>query len=85
MIEEEIKIGPKGQVVIPRTMRKALKMDPGCKVVFTLVDDTLILRKPGFDAVGVFEKIAKSDKSISKVNPHAYEEELKERTHRALS
>ena len=27
LIEEEMKVGPKGQVVIPRTMRKALKID----------------------------------------------------------
>jgi bifunctional DNA-binding transcriptional regulator/antitoxin component of YhaV-PrlF toxin-antitoxin module len=26
MIEEEMKVGPKGQVVIPRTFRKALKI-----------------------------------------------------------
>jgi bifunctional DNA-binding transcriptional regulator/antitoxin component of YhaV-PrlF toxin-antitoxin module len=26
MLEEEMKVGPKGQVVIPRTLRKALKI-----------------------------------------------------------
>ena len=85
LIEEEMKVGPKGQVVIPRAMRKALKIEPGSKVTFTLEDDKLILKKPAFDAVAVFQRIAKSGKSISKINPHAYEEELEERTRRALS
>ena len=80
-----MKIGPKGQVVIPRAMRKALKLDPGSKVLFTLEDDKLILKKPTFDAVAVFERIAKSGNSVSKIDPHAYEEELEERYKRALS
>jgi AbrB family looped-hinge helix DNA binding protein len=85
MLEEEMKIGPKGQVVIPRAMRKALKMEPGSKVRFTLNDDKIILKKPAYDAVAVFQRVAKSGKSISTINPHAYEEELEERTRRALS
>jgi AbrB family looped-hinge helix DNA binding protein len=85
LIEEEMKVGPKGQVVIPRAMRKALKIEPGTKVLFKLEDDKLILKKPAFDAVAVFQRVAKSGKSVSIINPHAYEEELEERTRRALS
>ncbi len=80
-----MKVGPKGQVVIPRAMRKALKIEPGTKVLFTLEDDKLVLTKPIFDAVAVFRKVAKSGKSVSKIDPHAYEEELEERYRRALS
>jgi len=43
LIKEEIKDGPKGQVVIPRAMRKALKIEQGSKVTFTLEDDKAIL------------------------------------------
>ena len=71
-----MKVGPKGQVVIPRAIRKALKIEPGSKVQITLQDDKAILEKPAFDAVAVFERIAKSGKSVSYVDPHAYEEEL---------
>jgi AbrB family looped-hinge helix DNA binding protein len=85
LIEEEMKVGPKGQVVIPRAMRKALKIEPGSKVLFKLEDDKLILKKPAFDAVAVFQRVAKSGKSVSRINPHAYEEEIEERTRRALS
>lgn len=79
MIEEEMKVGPKGQVVIPRTMRKALKIEPGSKVLFKLEDDTLILKKPAFDAVAVFTRIAQQIKYNKKVNPHQYTEEIEER------
>ena len=79
LLEEERKVGPKGQVVIPRAMRKALKIEPGSKIIVRLEDDKLILKKPFFDAVAVFERIAKSGKSVSKVDPHAYEEEFEER------
>ena len=85
LIREEMKVGPKGQVVIPRAIRKALKIEPGSKVTFTLEDNKAIIEKPAFDAVAVFERIARSGKSVSKVNPHAYEEELEERHKRALS
>ena len=88
MVEEEMKemkVGPKGQVVIPRLMRKALKIEPGSKVSFRLEDDKLILRKPAFDAVAVFERIAKEINYNQEIDPHAYEEELDERFKRALS
>jgi AbrB family looped-hinge helix DNA binding protein len=85
MLEEEMKVGPKGQVVIPRAMRKALKMEPGSKVKFTLEDDKIILKKPAFDAVAVFERIAKEINYNKEIDPHeAYEEELEERTKHAL-
>jgi AbrB family looped-hinge helix DNA binding protein len=81
VIEEEMKVGPKGQVVIPRTMRKALKIHPGSKVVFKLTDGQLTVENPFFDSVGVLESIARKGSSVAKVNPHAYEEELEARNH----
>jgi AbrB family looped-hinge helix DNA binding protein len=80
-----MKVGPKGQVVIPRAIRKALKIEPGSKVTFTLQDDKAILEKPAFDALAVFRRVARSGKSVDEIDPHAYEEELEERFRRALS
>ncbi len=85
MIREEMKVGPKGQVVIPRAIRKALKIEPGMKVTITLEDNKAVLEKPAFDAVAVFRRVARSGKSVDEINPHSYEEELEERTRRALS
>jgi AbrB family looped-hinge helix DNA binding protein len=76
LIAEEMKVGPKGQVVIPRIMRKALKIEPGSKVLFTPEDDKLILKKPSFDGVAAFKKIAEQIHSNEKINPHEYAEEL---------
>ena len=83
MLEEERKVGPKGQFVIPRAMRKALKIEPGNTIVVSLEDDKIVVKKPFFDAVAVFRKIAKSGKSVSKIDSDAnYEEELEERSRR---
>jgi len=76
MFEEEKKVGPKGQVVIPRALRKALKIHPGSRVVFKLENRRLILEKPMFDAVDALESIARKGPSVSKIGPHAYEEEI---------
>ena len=79
MLEEEMKVGPKGQVVIPRALRKTLKIHPGSRVVFKLEGEKLILEKRVFDAVGAFEEIAKKGSSVKRISAHAYEEELSSR------
>lgn len=71
-----MKVGPKGQVVIPRTLRKTFKIHPGSKVIFSFEGDKLALRKPEVDVAGLLEKIAKKGRSITQISPHLYEEEL---------
>lgn len=78
-IEEEMKVGPKGQVVIPSVMRKALKIYPGSKVVVRLEGEKLSLEKPRTDSVATFRSIAGKGRSVKNVSPHAYEEELESR------
>jgi len=79
MLQEEMKVGPKGQVVIPRSMRKALKISPGSKVIVKLIDEQVIIEKPIVSAVSTFEEIAKAGRSASFIEPHLYEEELERR------
>jgi len=74
-----MKIGPKGQVVIPQALRKMLKIHPGSKVIFKLEEGRLILEKQSLDSVGTLENIARKGPSISKINAHIYEEELRAR------
>ena len=78
MIKEEMKVGPKGQVVIPRFFRKTLGLTPGSKVVFELRENGVLLRRPLTDAVKVFEEVALAGKSV-RIKPHEYVEELEER------
>jgi AbrB family looped-hinge helix DNA binding protein len=80
MLEEEMKVGPKGQVVIPSAMRKALKISPGSRVIVKLLKGRVVLEKSVISAVSVFERIAKAGPSVSFVEPHLYEEELEQRT-----
>jgi len=79
MLDEEKKVGSKGQVVIPLVLRRALKIRPGSRIVFKLEDGRLILESPVFDAVGVLESVAKKGPSVSEISPHVYEEELNAR------
>jgi AbrB family looped-hinge helix DNA binding protein len=79
MLEEEMTVGPKGQVVIPSAMRKALKIQPGSKVVFKLEDNRAIVEKQETDSVSVFERVARAGKTVRNISPHEYENELQER------
>jgi AbrB family looped-hinge helix DNA binding protein len=79
MIEEEMSVGPKGQVVIPRALRKALKIHPGSKVIFKLEGDRVFLQKLEVDAVAVLAQIARKGRSVARISPHLYDEELTRR------
>ncbi len=71
-----MKVGPKGQVVIPKTLRKALKISPGMNVVFRLEGEKVVLTRPQADIASVFEELAKKGESVRTVAPHLYEEEF---------
>jgi len=79
MLEEEMTVGPKGQVVIPRAMRKALRIHPGSKVVFKLMENHAIVEKQDIDSVAVFERVARRGKTVRNISPHEYEAELEAR------
>lgn len=80
MIEITMKVGPKGQVVIPKPFRTAFRMAPGTEVVFTIEEEKLVLTKLPVKASEYFEKMAKRRNKEFKMHPHdAYEEELEER------
>ena len=82
MDREEMKVGPKGQIVIPNAMRRALKIAPGSKVYITLENGKVIIEKPAFSSVDTFEKILLAGSSVKEIDPHQYEEEIEERTRR---
>ena len=83
MVQKEVKVGKNGQIVIPKGMRRALKIEQGSKVVLTLEDNKIIV-KPFFDAVAVFTRIAQETKYNKEIDPHgAYDEEMEERHKRA--
>ena len=79
MLDEEMTVGPKGQVVIPSPLRKAFKILPGSKVVFKIEENKIILERLETDSVSTFRAIARKGKSVRKISPHEYETEISER------
>jgi len=79
MLAGKMRVGPKGQVVIPMSFREILKVGPGSEVVFRLEADRVILEREESDPLETFEAVAKRGRSVSRINPHAYEEELEAR------
>ena len=80
VIEVHVRVGSKGQVVIPKVVRDALGIGPGGEVTFSVEDGEVILRASSMNAVDALERIAKAGKSIGKYPPHeAYERELRRR------
>jgi len=78
-MESIMKVGPKGQVVIPYEFRHALHIYPGSGVLFKQKDNKLEIEKPPIDLVSVFRETAKGMVKL-KFEPHeAYEEEMEER------
>jgi AbrB family looped-hinge helix DNA binding protein len=79
MLKEEMTVGPKGQVVIPSALRKALKIRPGSKVIIKLADNKVIIERHEIDSVGIFGKVARKGKSVKRISPHEYVSEIFER------
>lgn len=80
VLTDRMRVGPKGQVVIPTRFRKVLKIGPGSEVVFRLEGDRVVLEKETTDPLRTFEIVSRKGRSVSKINPHAYEDELEERS-----
>jgi AbrB family looped-hinge helix DNA binding protein len=80
LLEETMKVGPKGQVVIPNSFRQMMKIGPGSEIVFKLDKDKVVIEAPKIeDPVQVLESIALKGKSVSKIDLHSYEEGLYKR------
>lgn len=56
---EQRKLGPKGQVVIPKTFRRMLNLSPGEKVQITISDNSINIQKEKQDALEIMERTAK--------------------------
>jgi AbrB family looped-hinge helix DNA binding protein len=83
MVEKEVKVGKNGQIVIPKAMRQALKIQPGSTLTLKIEQGKIII-KPFFDAVAVFKRVTQAIACNEEIDPHeAYDEEMKERQKRA--
>jgi len=79
-----VKITKKGQVTIPKEIRDILKTNT---VYFEVEDDTVIV-KPVRDVAGSLSEYAKNVKpgtSMKKIKEMAWEEAVREKTHKKSS
>jgi len=75
-----MRVGPKGQVVIPASLRQAMKIGPGSEIVFRLEKDKVIIDIPKIeDPVQTLESIALKGRSVSRIDDHSYEDQIESR------
>tara|TARA_Y100000310_G_scaffold330441_1_gene402066 strand:+ start:789 stop:1046 length:258 start_codon:yes stop_codon:yes gene_type:complete len=58
-LRKKLKVGPKGQVVIPKTFRELKGISKGSNVIMEIHQDELIIKPVEKDPIKVFEEIAK--------------------------
>ncbi|MBI2142418.1 AbrB/MazE/SpoVT family DNA-binding domain-containing protein [Candidatus Woesearchaeota archaeon] len=63
-VVQRTRLGPKGQVVIPKLLRDSLGMYPGSDVLVELGEGKVVIKKDGEDMVEIAERIAKKGKSV---------------------
>jgi AbrB family looped-hinge helix DNA binding protein len=86
-IQFERKIGPKGEVVIPKEIRRIMGISPNSKVLIGVEDGSIVIKKEGEEPVWRFmTRFAKehgkrlSVKELNKMKEEHYQEELGETT-----
>ncbi len=79
MIRQETKVGPKGQIVIPKIFREHKKIYPGDKIFVELREDSIVIEKPTKDTLKIFEEISKKGKAVNVNSDNDYDQMMKER------
>jgi len=76
---ERMRVGPKGQVVIPHAFRKAMGIGPGSDVLMDMKPEGILIEKEEEKTEEIFQKIASKGKPVS-FKPHdAYDEQIGKR------
>ena len=82
MVRIKMRVGPKGQVVIPKVFREEYNISPGDEVIFEENSQALLLKKPNEDIIKKLEESAKKTR-LRKFNLHGIEEEYEDRWKKA--
>ena len=79
MVSIKTKVGPKGQIVIPKVFRDEYNISPGDEVLIKEENQALLIEKPKEDIVKKLREYAQKIRFRGKIDPHAIEEEYEER------
>ena len=88
MVELKVKLGPKGQVVIPKIFRNEFKLYPGHEVIIIEEARGVLIKRKSQNPIEILEKIAeevnkrKRGKKI-KIDAHDIYEQYEKRAKRA--
>ena len=78
MVSIKARVGPKGQIVIPKVLRDEYNISPGDDVIMREDHQAIVIEKPQ-DPVEALRELAKKLKIRKRVDVHAIEEEYEER------
>lgn len=85
MFEKRARIGPKGQVVIPKHLRDEFHLEPGDEVIVGTDGESVVIAPAPEDPIAFFEALAKKARGRQpRIKPHESERELAERHRRRL-
>jgi len=81
MFQKHVKVGPKGQIVIPKVFRDEFNIEPGSEVIVEYTEEGLVINTEKEETERVFREVAEGGgKTVKRIGPHeAYESELEER------
>ncbi|MGA1821461.1 MAG: AbrB/MazE/SpoVT family DNA-binding domain-containing protein [Thermoplasmatota archaeon] len=81
MFAKHVKVGPKGQIVIPKVFRDEFNIQPGSEVLMEYTEDGLVINTEREETEEIFLEIARKGKKIKrKIDPHeAYESHMEDR------
>ncbi|HLC46090.1 MAG TPA: AbrB/MazE/SpoVT family DNA-binding domain-containing protein [archaeon] len=72
-------VGPKGQVVIPKTFRDATGMTPGKQVLIGLSNQKVLIESRQESAVDSLRSLARLGKGVGKLSHKDFDSELEEK------
>ena len=90
MVELRVKLGAKGQVVIPKILREAYGLYPRQEVIISEKEEGVIIKKPKKDIAKTFLEIDKKVNENKKIKDYSpkelkeiYEEQYEEKARRS--
>lgn len=81
MFAKHVKVGPKGQIVIPKVFRDEFEIYPGSEVIIEYTGEGIVINNDLEETEEIFEDVAKTGKKVKrKIDPEeAYESQMEER------